>query len=117
LNLPVDIVERALTGRIDTGTRRMTIPDFFIPHAGAANFPWKSHALWYYSQMARWGEIAAAPAQADIAVGTFRPDLYRAALAEMSVPVPAEDYRPSGDQTQRHSIPTINGTMELGPNR
>jgi ABC-type nitrate/sulfonate/bicarbonate transport system substrate-binding protein len=117
LNLPVDIVERALTGRIDGGTSTVTIPDYFVPHAGAANFPWKSHALWYYSQMVRWGEINASPANADIAAATFRPDLYRAAMAEMGVAVPVEDYRPSGDQAERHAIATLNGSIELGPNR
>jgi NitT/TauT family transport system ATP-binding protein len=117
LNLPVDIVERALTGQIDGGIRTVSIPDYFVPHAGAANFPWKSHALWYYSQMVRWGEVEASPANAEIAAATFRPDLYRAALADMGVPVPVEDYRPSGDQTQRHVIPATNGVIELGPNR
>ena len=117
LNLPVDIVERALTGQIDGGTRTVSIPDYFVPHAGAANFPWKSHALWYYSQMVRWGEVEASPAHAEIAAATFRPDLYRAALADMGVAVPTEDYRPSGDQTHRHTIPATNGVIELGPNR
>jgi len=117
LNLPVDIVEGALTGQINGGTRTVSIPDFFVPHAGAANFPWKSHALWYYSQMVRWGEVAPSPAHADIAAATFRPDLYRAALASMGVPVPAEDYRPFGDQPQHHAVPAVNGSIELGPNQ
>ena len=31
--------------------------DFFVPFAKAATFPWKSHALWFYSQMVRWGQV------------------------------------------------------------
>ncbi|MBJ3785126.1 CmpA/NrtA family ABC transporter substrate-binding protein [Devosia sediminis] len=117
LDLPVDIVTRALTGQIDDGAHVTAIPDFFTPHAGAANFPWKSHALWYYSQMVRWGEAEASPANADRAAATFRPDLYRAALAGKGIALPAEDFRSSGDQAQRHAVPATNGTVELGPNR
>lgn len=117
LNQPVEIVSRALTGQIHGGVQQVSIPDFFIPHDGAANFPWKSHALWYYSQMVRWGEIAAGPANAELAAATFRPDLYRAAMASMDVPVPAEDYRREGDQAKAHAIAAYNGALELGPNQ
>ena len=117
LNQPVDIVSRALTGQIDSGTRSFTIPDFFIPHAGAANFPWKSHALWYYSQMVRWNEVTASDASAELAAATFRPDLYRAAVAPLKAAVPSEDYRPSGDQAAEHAAPSLHGQVQLGPNR
>ncbi len=117
LNLPVEIVSRALTGQIDGGAQRVHIPDYFIPHDGAANFPWKSHALWYYSQMVRWGEVSADPAHAAIAAATFRPDLYRAALAPLGLPVPRDDYRRDGDQAGRHSVPGVGGDIVLGPNR
>ena len=117
LNLPVEIVARALTGQIDGGTQTVSIPDYFIPHDGAANFPWKSHALWYYSQMVRWGEVTASPANAERAAATFRPDLYRAALAPLGVPVPAEDYRRDGDQPAAHEVASLGGSMTLGPNR
>ncbi len=117
LNLPVEIVARALTGQIHGGTMTVSIPDYFIPHDGAANFPWKSHALWYYSQMVRWDEVEASPANAAKAAATFRPDLYRAALAPLGVSAPAEDYRKDGDQAAPHQIATLDGTMTLGPNR
>lgn len=117
LNLPVDIVQRALTGQIDTGTQTIGVADYFVPHAGAATFPWKSHALWYYSQMVRWSEIDDSPAHADIAAATFRPDLYRAALASLAVPVPATDYRRDGDKDAPYAIAALNGPMTLGPNR
>jgi len=117
LNQPVEIVARALTGQIDGGARQVSIPDFYVPHAGAANFPWKSHGLWYYSQMVRWGEVGFSAANAAIAAATFRPDLYRAALAPLGVAVPAQDLRIDGDQTDKHAVPAIGGTIELGPNR
>jgi len=117
LNQPVEIVARALTGQIDGGARQVSIPDFYVPHAGAANFPWKSHGLWYYSQMVRWGEVGFSAANAAIAAATFRPDLYRAALAPLGVAAPRDDYRVEGDQADKHAVPAIGGTIELGPNR
>lgn len=116
LNLPEEIVARALTGEIDGGVRQITIPDYFIPHDGAANFPWKSHALWYYSQMVRWGEVAATPGNAALAAATFRPDLYRTALAPMGVSVPVEDHRKDGDRAAPYQVPGTLGTVGMGPN-
>ena len=117
LNQPVEIVARALTGQIDGGVRQVTIPDFYVPHAGAANFPWKSHGLWYYSQMVRWGEVAFSAANAAIAANTFRPDLYRDALAPLGVAVPAQDQRLDGDKEGPYAASAIGGALELGPNR
>jgi len=94
LDASSEIVGRALTGMLDVGGGTIRqVPDFFIPHASAANFPWKSHALWYYSQMVRWGEITASPANAATAAASFRPDLYRAALAPLGVTTPADDFK------------------------
>ena len=112
LNLPPEIVRRALDGRLNTGGGRTSeISDFFIPHASAANFPWKSHALWYYSQMVRWGEAAASPANAAIAADCFRPDLYRAALKPLGVPVPPTDSKADG----AHPGPWETGGIAMGP--
>jgi ABC-type nitrate/sulfonate/bicarbonate transport system substrate-binding protein len=113
-----EIVARALTGMLDTGAGRIThVPDFFVSHAGAANFPWKSHALWYYSQMARWGEIEASAANAAIAAACFRPDLYRSALTPLGVAVPAADYKIDGARIKAGEIPALGGTLIMGPDR
>jgi NitT/TauT family transport system ATP-binding protein len=94
LHAPAGIVRRALSGMLDAGGGVVReVPDFFVPHRNQANFPWKSHALWYYSQMVRWGEVMPSQANAEIAAGAFRPDLYRAALAPLGVAVPQSDYK------------------------
>lgn len=118
LDASTEIVARALTGMLDTGDGRIThVPDFFVSHAGAANFPWKSHALWYYSQMARWGEIEASAANAAIAAACFRPDLYRSALAPLGVAVPAADYKIDGARMTAGEIAALGGTLIMGPDR
>lgn len=117
LDLPVEIVARALTGAIDTGVRRVDVPDYFVPLAGAATFPWKSHALWYYSQMVRWGEVAASPERAATAAATFRPDLYRSALAPLGISVPLSDTKRDGDHESATVLPGSRGEIVMGPNR
>jgi NitT/TauT family transport system ATP-binding protein len=118
LAAPAEIVGRALSGMLDTGGGAIKqVPDFFVPHASAANFPWKSHALWYYSQMVRWGEVVPSPIDADIAAGTFRPDLYRAALAPLGVPVPAEDFKVNGAHGGSYWIPARGGELVLQSDR
>ncbi|MDV3251453.1 ABC transporter substrate-binding protein [Devosia sp. BK] len=113
LDLPVDIVARALTGEIDAGDAVFTLPDFYIPHDGAANFPWKSQALWYFEQMARWGEVAVSADSAHLAAESFRPDLYRAALAPMGIALPEVDYKREGDRAEGYALDGV----AMGPNR
>ena len=116
LDTSSEIVARALTGMLDIGAGMIRhVPDHFIPHAYAANFPWKSHALWYYSQMVRWGEVAASADNAALAAACFRPDLYRAALAPLGAAVPAADYKTDGTRAATVDIEALNGTLAAGP--
>ncbi len=105
LDQPADLVERALAGRLATGHGSVTVPDFYVPHASAANFPWQSHALWYYSQMVRWGELPSSSAHADIARACFRPDIYRAALQSLGVDTPAIDMKLDGAHAEPYPVP------------
>jgi NitT/TauT family transport system ATP-binding protein len=118
LNSTPDIVERALTGMLDIGGGVLQqVPDYYIPHASAANFPWKSHAMWYYSQMVRWGEVPASDGNADIAAAAFRPDLYRAAVAPLGAALPLADFKTDGTHAQPYEIPAENGPLLMGPDR
>ncbi|RCS22967.1 ABC transporter substrate-binding protein [Phyllobacterium salinisoli] len=79
---PVDILRRVLAGQftIDPQGRQRVIKDYFVFHAGHANCPRPSHALWIYSQMIRWGQSAFSSKGAEAAASACRPDLYRRAL-------------------------------------
>jgi hypothetical protein len=59
-----------------------------VSHARGANIPVPDHALWFYSQMVRWGQVAHTPANAAAAAASYRPDLYRAALVPERAAVP-----------------------------
>lgn len=87
----------------------------FIFSSRAATFPWISHALWFYSQMVRWGQARHATENAKIAAGTFRPDLYRAALAETSEPIPAASSKVEGALASPAAFGATRGHVQLGP--
>ena len=62
-----------------------------MPHARSATFPWTTHALWYYSQMVRWGDVPHSADNARRAANSYRPDLYRAAIAPFGAALPTAD--------------------------
>ena len=70
--------------------------DFLIFHHYAANFPWKSHALWFLTQMVRWGQVAAPQDLAAIADQVYLPDVYRQAAQAVGVAVPLRDNKTEG---------------------
>ncbi|WEX11470.1 CmpA/NrtA family ABC transporter substrate-binding protein [Chelativorans sp. AA-79] len=96
LGRPAELLLGALDGRLDTGHGPQAFPDFFLPFERAATFPWRSHALWFYAQMVRWGQVAHSAANAETAQTSFRPDLYRTALQPLGVSVPAVDMKVEG---------------------
>ncbi|MDB5614406.1 MAG: nitrate transporter [Devosia sp.] len=118
LDQPVSLVRRALSGMLDTGAGvSQTVPGFFIPHASAANFPWQSHALWYYSQMVRWGELKPSPQAAAIAAASFRPDLYRAALKPLGVNLPLADSKLEANRQHAGPIAGVPSPFTMLPDR
>jgi len=90
---PADLLQQALGSRLTltTNTPAVQLEDFFTPSRHNATFPWVSHALWFYEQMLRWKQIELAPNQVAAVRATYRPDLYRAALASINEDIPADD--------------------------
>jgi len=90
---PADLLHRALSGQLTltTGAEPVQFDDFFTPAGHNATFPWVSHALWFYEQMLRWKQIEFAANQVAAVRATYRPDLYRAALASVAPDIPLED--------------------------
>ena len=70
------------------GADPTVLKDFFIPASHQACFPWESHALWIYTQMVFWRQTEHSPEHLEAARQTYRPDLYRAALAGVDPDAP-----------------------------
>jgi len=65
----------------------------------AATFPWRSHALWFANEMARWGLIGGDTDRTRLAARVYRSDLYRRVATPMGVSVPATDSKAEGGHT------------------
>jgi NitT/TauT family transport system ATP-binding protein len=101
LGAPLDIVRRVLAGEFNldaSGTKRV-IDGYMRFHSSNANYPRPSQAVWIYSQMVRWGQVALTDAGAKAAASGYRPDLYRNALGDAQCPVD-DDFRIEGLQAQ-----------------
>ena len=116
LDCPPEIARRGLAGSLLLGEANAhAIPDFILFAQRAANFPWTSHALWMFSQMVRWGQVEFTPQTLAAARSTFRPDLYRAALAGIDVAMPKANAKVEGALAAPTPVASSNGKLLLGP--
>lgn len=116
LGRPAEWMLHGLSGELDAGggdIRRAA--DFFVPFAKAATFPWKSHALWFYSQMVRWGQVQHTLENTNTARETYRPDLYRSALTPLGVALPAANAKVEGALLSPTPVGSAGASLTLGP--
>ncbi|MBC7953884.1 MAG: ABC transporter substrate-binding protein [Rhodospirillaceae bacterium] len=83
-------------------------------HAHAANFPWRSQAIWYLRQMQRWGQCGAMDARR-VAEEVYRPDLYRLAALELGLAVPLTDYKTEGHHASAWVLDKATAPIAMGP--
>lgn len=110
------ILKPALDGLIAVNeTSKVQVDDFFLPFAKAATFPWQSHALWFYSQMVRWGLCSHSPRNAAIAIGSYRPDIFRRALKPLNAALPGASLKVEGALLEPTAVGASAGGLILGP--
>ncbi|GGB41803.1 nitrate transporter [Sphingomonas metalli] len=116
---PVDAILRAITDRLRLvpGGAPVAYPDFMFQYREAANFPWRSQAAWLYAQMTRWDGRGYDPGEAATAAATFRPDLYRAALAGTGAPLPGASSKLEGALGEPIGAGSTQGRLLLGNDR
>ncbi len=90
------------------------VPDFMFQHREAANFPWVSQAAWLYAQMCAAGHAAPDSVDYESAQEVFRPDIYRAALKPMGVPLPGASAKLEGSISDPLGVGTTQGRLILG---
>jgi NitT/TauT family transport system ATP-binding protein len=106
----------ALRGELPTAPDSVrAVANFFTSFANAATFPWKSHALWFYSQMVRWGQVQHNTENARIARETYRPDIYRSALKPFGVALPVANAKIEGAITAPTPVGSSGASLVLGP--
>lgn len=114
LNLPVDLAERGLTGRLILSDRHEVreVQDFIAFHDGAASFPWKSLAALIAARIAARHGLDPHPAMTR-AMDHFRTDLYRAHLRSAGAALPGASLRLEGALTEPRMVAAERGQMIL----
>lgn len=74
------VIANSMTGTFEyTKGEKLPVPDFNVFFRYFANYPYYSDAVWYLTQMRRWGQIPEGkPDQwyQDVAKSVYRPDIY-----------------------------------------
>lgn len=116
----IEHVLASLSGFIPhSSARLLECQDFLCVSANAANFPWQSQALWFFSQMIRWNEcppkVAAVESVREAAAEVFRPDIFRKAVRPIFAPVPAANMKLEGTLNKRVYVGADRAPILLGP--
>jgi NitT/TauT family transport system ATP-binding protein len=116
---PRQLILRALSGQIvaHVGAPPIANPNFILFAREATAFPWRSQALWIYSQLVRWGMIEHSPENAAKAGAVFRPDIFRRALAHSDVAMPGASMKLEGAVNLPLAVGSRRGELTLGPDR
>ena len=116
VGVPEETLLKPLTGHLKRGGGEPSIadPDAVVFHRHAANFPWRSHAVWIITQMIRWGQVREPFDILALATRVYRPDLYRAALASSGIAIPESDYKPEGEESDFFGGETFDPQAAIG---
>jgi len=119
LDQPAEQILPALAGRMTfrLGEPPVAIDDMMIFQREAANFPWRSQALWIYSQFVRWRMMEASDEAEAGAGDVFRPDIYRRALAGAGLPMPGASMKVEGALAAPLGVGTHQSALVLGSDR
>ncbi|MFN4276607.1 MAG: CmpA/NrtA family ABC transporter substrate-binding protein [Ferrovibrio sp.] len=90
------------------------MPDFFVFSRYSANFPWRSQAEWYLTEMRRWKLIDPATDISAVADAVYRTDLYREAAAALDKPFPLIDRKPEGLHAGPWQLAQASAPIEMG---
>jgi nitrate/nitrite transport system substrate-binding protein len=117
LAAPVEVVSQSLVGSPDYAPGEPGGPslDYVIYHRYAASFPWRSHAVWFLSQMLRWGQIDESVDIEAVADAVYRPDLFRIAAAALGAAAPLVEEKVEGAHASAWQLDEATTPIQMGP--
>jgi NitT/TauT family transport system ATP-binding protein/nitrate/nitrite transport system substrate-binding protein len=86
-------------------------------YRNAAPFPWRSHALWFLRQMIRWNLVEQTLDSSAVAARVYRPDIFRAAVEPLRIPVPLSDAKTEGMHGGAWQLEGAPAPIAMGPDR
>ncbi|MBU1211547.1 MAG: ABC transporter substrate-binding protein [Alphaproteobacteria bacterium] len=112
----IELIRPCLARRLKAGDGTLHPIEGFLSFAtNAATFPWASQALWFYSQMVRWGQALPGEAAEFAARKTYRPDIYRSALKPLGIAIPSANAKVEGALQGPTPVGSTSGHLRLGP--
>src|SRR3989449_3121889 len=94
VNAGKEIILGRMVGDYDYGDGRKEKDKYYMTFFDRqANFPLKSHGVWWLSQFRRWGMVKEPPDYKGLVDRVHRPDIYREVAQEMSVETPRDDMK------------------------
>ncbi|MEM1400727.1 MAG: nitrate transporter, partial [Pseudomonadota bacterium] len=116
VDVSTEIIERALAGSLVTTAEGESAqaPQFLKFFDGAAQFPWRSQAVWIATQLAvRLGLDRSEAAVA--ARACFRSDLYRQNIGVLGIDLPLASEKLEGTMSEPIAARSTAGEIMLGP--
>jgi nitrate/nitrite transport system substrate-binding protein len=116
VNTDVDVLKMSMTGTFCYSHDETPVPmdDFNVFHRYKANFPWLSHAIWFMSQMIRWGHIAEPFDFKKVASEIYRPDIFREVMRELGETCPDSDYKSEGEHAAAWTLQESTQSLAMG---
>lgn len=116
LNVPLEWLTQSLSGdlRVGLAQSRRGADYFHVFHRYQANFPWRSHALWFAQQMQRWQQVQGDIDLAALTRRVYRTDLYREIFGATHN-LPGCDAKSEGAHATRWMMAGTRASVELGP--
>ena len=119
INVPEEVVRMSMTNTFQYASDEQprALPDFNVFFRYAANFPWRSHAMWFLTQMLRWGQIDTAINIKAVADEVYRPDIYSAAANTLDIFTPHLAYKTEGYHQSGWVLHEGKQRIPMGPDR
>lgn len=117
---PESVLQMSMLGTFQYASdeKPCKLPDFNVFYRYAATFPWRSHALWFLTQMRRWHQISNNNVDLKaVAEAVYRPDIYRQAADALGVPYPTIDYKVEGVHEQAWLLNSATQPIVMGPDQ
>lgn len=112
VDAPVEVIERAMAAPRAVETQTRGASSFY---RCAATFPWRSHAVWFVTQMLRWGQIDQPLDITALVEAVYRTDIYREAAADLGVATPLVDMKTEGAHSAPWLLEAATTPIAMGP--
>ena len=98
VNAPEDVLEKSMTGTFQYLKDHVSEenPMFNVFSHNFASYPYRSHGMWFVTQMYRWGQIDKAINIKEVVERVYRSDLFEKAAKEVAYNLPPSSYKIEG---------------------